>query len=89
LQFNGKLVIAVLGVSLFLEVTRSIEKLGHSSVLSGIFDKIYQLSPEEHLIALQIRPALMFVSLVENYSCKFRYFVDFFILDSKTTFFFI
>lgn len=45
LELIGKIVIDVLGVSLFLEVTRSIEKLGHSSVLSGIFDKIYQLSP--------------------------------------------
>ncbi len=89
LQFISKLVIAVLGVSLFLEVTGSIEKLRHSSVLSGVFYKIYQLSPEEHLVALQIRPALMFVSLVKNYSREFRYFVDFCILDSKTPFCFI
>ncbi len=89
LQLIGKLIIVVLSVSLFLEVACSVKKFGHSFILSNIFDLIDELSPKEYFISFQIGPALMFVSLVENDSCEFRHFVDFFIIDSQTPFFFI
>lgn len=45
LELIGKLIIAMLSVSLFLEVACSVKKFGHSFVLSYIFDIIDELSP--------------------------------------------
>ena len=45
LELIDKIIIAVLSVSLFLEVACSVKKFGHSFVLSDIFDIIDELSP--------------------------------------------
>jgi hypothetical protein len=89
LKLIGKVIVAVLVIGLFLEVASPVKKLSNSLILSNVFHKIDELSPEEHLFAFNIWPSLMFMSLVEYYSCECRNLSDLFVVDSKTSFFLI
>jgi hypothetical protein len=70
LELIGIVLVVIIVIGLFLKVAGLIKDLRNPLIMLHIFYKVDKFCPQEHLIFVDIRPALMLVPLVKYNSCK-------------------